>query len=68
MCINAIYALHALLSPFCAGKYKQVSNIAKVHKKLTISEFVTGSFRHQRSFGEVQKQKARILPLARKFQ
>jgi len=32
MCINVIYALYALLSPFSAGKYKQGSKIAKVHK------------------------------------
>ena len=73
MCINAIYALHVLLSPFCAGKYKQGSKIVKVHKKFAISENFAnskigpGSVRRQRSFGEVQEAEMKKLAISHIF-
>jgi hypothetical protein len=43
MCLNAIYALHALLYPFCAGKYKQGARIAKNPQEVAISAYFANS-------------------------
>jgi len=60
-------------TPFCAGKYKQRSRIAKVHKKFAISEYFAdseitpGRFGHWRSFGEVQEAELKKFAISEYF-